>query len=188
MFLLLSPSHNIAQEKKLNRALSACTAVHIINITLHIHMTVLIFRLMFSALTVPILDFSPHSNRLQRGDSHIQKSEVPGVGSGRADEYQVSGRWLLRCGAPRNDCVETYICGSHSTFSSTSPSSSPSLLPPDNHSAPLSASQALLAVLLLEHRCSHLRCWQQRPRQDGHLKVWAGGHVGGKWAHSQLQP
>ena len=53
---------------------------------------------------------------------------------------------------------------------------------------PLSARQTLLAVLLLKHRRSHLCRWQQWPRQDGHLKVWAGGHVGSKWAYSQLQP
>jgi len=58
----------------------------------------------------------------------------------------------------------------------------------DYLSPPLSDSQALLAVLLLKHRCSHLRCWQQWPRQDGHLQVWAGGHVGGKRTDSQLQP
>ena len=40
--------------------------------------------------------------------------------------------------------------------------------------------QALLAVLLLQHRRGHLRGGQQRPGQDGHLKVGAGGHARGE--------
>lgn len=39
--------------------------------------------------------------------------------------------------------------------------------------------QAVLAVLLLQHRCSDLRGGQQWPRSDGNLQIWAGGHVGG---------
>lgn len=127
----------------------------------------------------------------------MQESEVPGVGSGRTDEYQVgvSGWWWLRscqewmCGNVfmwNTNVAPNSLCLNHSlalwwTFSS-------SLLPSDNLCAPLSARQAVLAVLLLKHRCSHLRRRQQRPRQDGHLKIWAGGHVGGKPAYSHLQP
>lgn len=39
--------------------------------------------------------------------------------------------------------------------------------------------QAVLAVLLLQHRCSDLCGGQQWPRPDGDLQIWAGGHVGG---------
>lgn len=42
-------------------------------------------------------------------------------------------------------------------------------------------SQAILALLLFQHRCCDLRRGQQWPWQDGYLQVGAGGYARGGW-------